>query len=168
VILIKGFVCLAQIDGQSLLFGPSDIHGEQIGNLQGNGLLAFESVEQAAAALRLLEARTEPKFDRVLARSISLKIAETEEDLKMFAKSKSLIVIACSNEQDWRRNVYLLGRKIPGMPAQMDYGAYLTLNGIKLFLDLEKAHEAFRQYRRQAQAPARIAELSLMHAELPR
>jgi len=89
---IEGLVCVGSTSGINVLFGKSVDNDPRIyENLQTNGILPYESIDEAEKGAEQI--RDLDEIDDVVIKEIKMEVAENEEDFNDLMVSDSLIVI---------------------------------------------------------------------------
>lgn len=162
---VDGFVCIAKTTPyehtMQLLFGRQGNHGQDgYENLVSNGLLPYETIEEAQAGQAALIERKD--FESVTIGRLSLSIAESEPEIdssEELAVSSSMIVIWSNDGGD-----QLMGRNIKGKPGNgVIPGAYMIFNGYEPILTLDSAkYIAWQTSRQSCGCYVTIATFSLI------
>lgn len=179
--IIKGYICLVKRPSMFGMYGLGDkkTRGGKLNPrfLTENGVTPFPTLKEALEARTMLwpEAIHERDNDgnedknAVEVKRVSIRIAESEDDLKALEKSKALIIIVMGNKQSPRDIgcCYLIGRYIPGSFRYCG-SSHLDSNGLKRFMSMLEARYAQRECARQSTEKCAIASFEMRYVDYPR
>jgi hypothetical protein len=161
---IEGHICIANVNSDILLYGPNQGRGSgHWESLITNRLSTFDNVSGAEVALEELKSKEKFGFDTGHISRLSLKIAETREELDYITNEEGYVVLRIDNEWNEiklygpRPNVRILPGVLPCVP--------LNYNGLQPFPNLELAINAAQELTRQSGLLTQVAAFSIEQVE---
>lgn len=167
---IEGYVLVAGTNLCEFLFGkPINFSDRCYENIESNGINPFETIQQAKRAAKNLSKISE--ILKINLGELSLKIAETKEEIYFFEDKSNLVVIKKEYDEKYKADIFFgpafseeIGRTAYPIPGaflkQNGYIPYKRVNGINKS-PFERALYQLREINRQGGDSATIAQFNL-------
>ena len=154
---VRGFICLAQAEGQLIPFGTNSGGGQRMyESLYTNGLTPFPNRVVAIQARMQLLKRSD--LGAISLAYLEMDVAETEEEITKLATGDRFAVVVRLDKNEYR----LLGRPVEGKPEAYPLpGADLRDNEMQTWPSLEVAVDAARDTARQTMSWTTVAAFRL-------